>query len=427
MRGENNRLNSSIFVPKTINVGYRNRSDTYTGKLAYVIYYDEKGKLRKEKSWNGWRDITIPNNEFDNIPTEGFVLNKKAGDYSTGWDHRHAYCRVYDPRGFEFEITIENLLYILENANCIKGKGLEGEFVYGWDGKDLVLMPVESPDYKQISEFNKIVHSNETIKTRDLILGATYLTKENVEWIYMGRFETYGYSYEFMQDGKTVRTKSYRDIPTKIHCYRYTKISYESINNLPYGKMHWFARLSDGKYEFEQFKSVPKNKLISCIDGKCTSKYSEIYDSMESSYQFSPIDDSKDKIINISFEDFYNKAINKYVDDDITRKYTDVRFMVNSNGEYIKYEMKTPYSSENNGKYTVYGYSTKHLYHGDKEVLDIFPTEKKEVEVRYGQKETQIHMIPVSIETVFEKLKPVCKQKYLANGREYKKEYEFNE
>jgi len=49
------------------------------------------------------------------------------------------------------------------------------------------------------------------------------------------------------------------------------------------------------------------------------------------------------------------------------------------------------------------------------------------VEVRYGQKEIQTHMIPVSIETVFEKLKPVCKQKYLANGREYEKEYEFNE
>ena len=70
-------MNSSIFVPKTINVGYQNRSGTYTGKLAYVIYYDEKGKLRKEASWNSWRDYKIPNDEFDNIPTEGFVLNKK--------------------------------------------------------------------------------------------------------------------------------------------------------------------------------------------------------------------------------------------------------------------------------------------------------------------------------------------------------------
>lgn len=70
-------MRSSIFIPKTINVGYQNRSGTYTGKLAYVIYYDEKGKLRKEASWNGWRDENIPNNEYDNIPTEGFVLNKK--------------------------------------------------------------------------------------------------------------------------------------------------------------------------------------------------------------------------------------------------------------------------------------------------------------------------------------------------------------
>ena len=33
-----------IFIPKKINVGFQNRKDTYTGKLAYVIYYDEDGK-----------------------------------------------------------------------------------------------------------------------------------------------------------------------------------------------------------------------------------------------------------------------------------------------------------------------------------------------------------------------------------------------
>ena len=49
-------MKSNIFIPKIINVGYQNRSGTYTGKLAYVIYYDEKGKLRKEASWNNWRD-----------------------------------------------------------------------------------------------------------------------------------------------------------------------------------------------------------------------------------------------------------------------------------------------------------------------------------------------------------------------------------
>nr|DAU18298.1 MAG TPA: hypothetical protein [Bacteriophage sp.] len=420
-------MTSSIFIPKTINVGYQNRNDTYTGKLAYVIYYDEKGKLRKETSWNSWRNKDIPNDEFENIPTEGFVLNKKAGDYSTGWDHRHAYCRVYDPRGFEFEISIENLLYILENTTCIPGKGLQGEFVYGWDGTNLVLMPIVAPDYKQIAAYNKIVHNNESIKTRDLLLGATYLTKENTEWIYMGRFETYEYGYEFVQDGKIMRTKRYSDLPTEKSYMRRKVIPYKDINNLPYGKMHWFARLSNDKYVFEQFKNVPKNKLIGCVDDKCTSKYSEIYDEMESSYQFSPIDDSKDRIINTPFEDFYAKAVNTYVYDDRTRKYVDVQFMSNANEKYTKYEMRTPYRSEDNGKYTVYKYNNINYYNGDKEVIDIFPTQEEEVTDSYGIKRIETHMIPVSIETVFEKLKPVCKQKYLANGREYKKEFLFNE
>lgn len=418
-------MKSNIFIPKTINVGYQNRYDTYTGKLAYVIYYDEKGKLRKETSWNSWRDKDIPNDEFENVPTEGFVLNKKAGDYSTGWDHRHAYCRVYDPRGFEFEISIENLLYILQNTTCIPGKGLQGEFVYGWDGTDLVLMPVVAPDYKQIAAYNKIVHNNESIKTRDLVLGATYLTKENTEWIYMGRFETYGYGYKFVQDGRIMRIKRYSDLPIEESYMGRRVISHKSINNLSYGKMHWFARLYNDKYVFEQFKSVPKNKLISCVDDKCTSKYSEIYDEMESAYQFSPIDDSKDKIINIPFEDFYAKAVNTYVYDDETRKYVDVQFMANANGEYTKYEMRTPYRLEDNGKYTVYKYNNINYYNGDKEVIDIFPTQEKEVTDSYGIKRIETHMIPVSIETVFEKLKPVYKQKYLANGREYEKEFLF--
>lgn len=171
---------STIYVPKKINVGYQNRNDTYTGKLAYVIYYDEKGKLRKETSWNSWRDKKIPNNEFENVPTEGFVLNKHAGgvENSWGWNARKSYCRVYDPRGFEFEITIENLLYILENCSSIKGKGLEGEFVYAWDGKDLFLMPVESPDYKKVNEYSNTINNNLMIKAKDLVIGATYLTKD---------------------------------------------------------------------------------------------------------------------------------------------------------------------------------------------------------------------------------------------------------
>ena len=44
---------------------------------------------------------------------------------------------------------------------------------------------------------------------------------------------------------------------------------------------------------------------------------------------------------------------------------------------------------------------------------DIFPFETN----KYGEKE----MIPVSLEEIFEKMKPEYVQTYLQNGREYKK------
>lgn len=45
-----------LFIPEKIKIGFQNRQGTYTGKLAYVIYFDKKGVLRKETSWQSWRD-----------------------------------------------------------------------------------------------------------------------------------------------------------------------------------------------------------------------------------------------------------------------------------------------------------------------------------------------------------------------------------
>ena len=366
-------MNSSIFIPKTINVGYQNRSNTYTGKLAYVIYYDEKGNLRKEKSWGSWRDQKIQNNEFENVPIEEFVLNKKAGDYSSGWDHRQAYCRVYDPRGFEFEITIENLLYILENANCIKGKGLEGEFVYGWDGKGLILMPVESPDYKQITEFNKIIHNNETIKAKDLIVGATYLTKDNENWIYIGRFEAFDY-------------------------YGISK-----------GKHFWFR---NNKF-FKHYKTIPKNKFITCVDDKCSEKYVSIFNDLEGRIEYSPYDNSKDEYKYFTYDEFKED--------------------VNNHRLYSGYFISEYHGSNNKRNFRVCQIGDNlFIVHEEKlmlsnEVTNIFPVTSKIIKSNcYPYKNIEEkRMIPVALEKIFEVMKPMYIQKYLANGREYKKEYKI--
>lgn len=385
-------MKSNIFVPKRINVGFQERSSTYTGKLAYVIYYDEKGTLRKEKSWNGWRNKEIPNEEFDNVPTEGFVLNKHVGGYASGWEHRNSYCRVYDPRNFEFEISIENLLYILECCDSIKGKGLQGEFVYAWDGVDLLLLPVESPDYKNITEFNEIIHKNECIKAKDLIVGATYLTKDNNEWVYMGKFDKYDRWSTF-------------------------------INNQ--GKYFWFY---NGTY-FEKYRSIPKNKFIKCINDQCAENYAEMFDKMESDPEYSPYDKSKDEFIQMSYEEMEEKCKSNYASFPC---YSSTHMLFKYKDKIEKYELR-PVRNENeyqvwrlnkpdNGYYYGYSYTP---------VLDIFPTEEIEEDgcsyAWMSAKKTKQVMIPVTLREIYEVMHPVYKQTYLANGRKYKKEYNIYE
>ena len=257
-------MNSAIFLPDKINVGFQNRADTYTGKLAYVIYYDSKGVLRKQASWNSWRDSKIPSEEFKNSPTHGFVLNKKAGGYSTGWNYRQSCIRIYDPRGFEFEISVENLLYILENTNSLKGKGLEGEFVYGWDGTNLLLIPCGSPDYVSLVSYNDILKKNKKIKGKDLVVGGTYLTKANDEVIYMGVYDYYEYST--VSDAK-----------------------------------HYFFYNSN-KDCFENYKTL--SFIIDTAFDQCISSYASLFSKLEYYERYNPYCSEKDEYIHHTLESF---------------------------------------------------------------------------------------------------------------------------
>jgi hypothetical protein len=175
-------------IPSKLCVGYNSRTDTYSGKLGYVVYY--KGKknsiLAKETSFEGWRDKELGKDDFDNVPTEGFVINKRVGggrSYSY-YDHaRELKIRVYDPRGFEIEITPENLLFILETYDCYKGKGIDGKFVYAWEGKDLILLPTESQDYQDTLNIQeKIGKAN--LGARDLVPGRHYTFKRGYSGIH---------------------------------------------------------------------------------------------------------------------------------------------------------------------------------------------------------------------------------------------------
>lgn len=366
-------MNSTIFLPNKINVGFQKRSGTYTGKLAYVVYYDQKGVLRKEASWNSWRDKSIPNEEYENNPTEGFVLNKKVGGYDTGWNHRQTYTRVYDPRGFEFEITIENLLYILENTSSIKGKGLEGEFIYGWDGKDLLLIPCGSPDYKELKEYNQKLKNKPNLKGKDLILGATYLSKENNQIVYLGRHKYYGW----------------KSVPDKKQYFFYNKNS----------------------KRFESYKTIGK-VIIDVISEERVEEYSEIFSKFEYCEHYNPYDDSKDEYIYHTLDSFKKYTQNQIAKISEWRNYVNVYYYQNFGEESKNIDMYMFSKS--------YGRTSDEPHINLQKTGDFEWYNPKTVSRTYWGRieeviEAELELIDV--EEAFKRLKPQYKKEYLKDGK----------
>ena len=177
-------MRDKLRIPERIKVGFQKRDDTYTGKLGYVI---SGGRKKDPISWNNWRAKNIPPQEFDNTPIEGFVLNRDVGGTQRNydWNARREKVRVFDPRDFEFEITVENVLLILQECSSIKGKGLEGQFVLAWSGSNVILLPVTSQEYKTSVEFMEL--GAKKVAKSDIQEGGTYLTKDKVNVMYLGR------------------------------------------------------------------------------------------------------------------------------------------------------------------------------------------------------------------------------------------------
>lgn len=326
-------MNKNIFIPEKLKVGFQERTDTYTKKLGYVIYQKDK-KWRKEPSWNNWRNKDIPHIEIDNKPTEGFVLNKKVGGVKYDWNYRDAYCRVYHPEGFEFEISIPNLLYILQNTNSIKGKGLEGKLIFGWEGTELVLIPEQSPEYQDMLNFTDL--QKEVVKKANLIKGGIYLDNNNQEVTYINYDFTYSYS--------SIKSKNKSLI------------------------FH-----SEGGFHSKALSSIKR------YTGKINDKYSDILESTITAYNYKPFVKFESVYTLVKFEannPYYYANNNYYMLKD--NKYFPVRVRIGwSNKGYIEskgYQEEFSTINELNTKFQLYELETKDVTEYVYEPIDVDTT-----------------------------------------------------
>lgn len=273
-------LTSNLYIPKKIKVGFQERSDTFTGKLAYIVCDDVKGNLRQAKSWNGWRDKNIEVKEFDNIPTR-YVINKgvqRQGYFSSG----RSVIRMYDNRDFEFEISVNNLIGILMNSDVSKRDIVE-ECVFSWNGKDLVLLPVNTEEYINSLKFTETLSNN--ISVKDLVKGFTYSTKgDKRQLVYIGHdtvYDTKGFKYDYQQIEQTYK-----------------------------GKKHIFYDITT-----KQFVTPSTTTLSNVIEDKVYSDYAHLVDKYEKSDMFNKIISIKENNVTKVLEDNYRYALYKVIDD----------------------------------------------------------------------------------------------------------------
>lgn len=195
-------MSRDLYIPSKIKVGFQKRSDTFTGKLAYVTFY-KNDTLFREKSWNQWRDQKIDAVELDNVPSR-YVLNKgvqRSGSFGSG----RSVIRVYDTRDFEFEISVDNLMAILMHSDVSK-RDITEECVFAWAGQTLVLLSVNSEEYQKSVKFTQKQHT--TVNVKDLKPGYSYLhKKEDGEFTYIGHlpwwvFESGTSVYTSVKKGK---------------------------------------------------------------------------------------------------------------------------------------------------------------------------------------------------------------------------------
>ena len=84
---------------------------------------------------------------------------------------------------------------------------MEGEFVYSWDGTELVLLPVTSQEYKASSEFTAL--QTKKITKKDIREGCFYVNKDNEKVMYLGRHDWYEKTWSYYTSRQIKHSKQH--------------------------------------------------------------------------------------------------------------------------------------------------------------------------------------------------------------------------
>jgi hypothetical protein len=200
--------------------------------FAFMTHYEDNAAGRKRQAQvDSWSRGKMNSTIIDNTPMIGFRVSR--GLRRLGWTHHATSVRIEDPRGFEVDISVSNMMMLTDN-NLLENGEILRECVWGRDGGMNVLLPVNSSPYLAATVNTERMAS--TVNSRSVALGDTVLLKNGQQGRYLGSM----YPWRSTQSGSAYRQ------PYTITCEQHDKKYHMVQVPLDNGAFHYYGYASLG-------------------------------------------------------------------------------------------------------------------------------------------------------------------------------------
>lgn len=154
------------------------------GSWAYVAKTDGPGYDRVKKDGK-------PSEVFDNKPMPGFGIEQRLNRGGSWYGNQDKW-KIDDPRGFQLEISGNNLQKIIEYTTIVNGV-IQGECIWARLGSDNILVPVNTEIYQNTMVNTERYAKNVSLK--DVKIGDWVVQQNGEEGQYVGLYYIVGLEY----------------------------------------------------------------------------------------------------------------------------------------------------------------------------------------------------------------------------------------
>ena len=152
------------------------------------------GSVLVDKELNDGEDYKFLK-DLPNTPQLGFRITRSVARY--GWNGGNKVVRIEDPRGFELEISVDNLVKVMSMTTVANGV-IQKECVWGRSGAVNILLPVNSDIYMDAVKETK-VRNSALISLKDVEVGDNICLKNAnakiTEGQYLGLYRAVSTNY----------------------------------------------------------------------------------------------------------------------------------------------------------------------------------------------------------------------------------------